>query len=113
MITWQLTDHLCAGCGGRILKSVSGAGMTPGGNPVWKCADCGKATAAMGPDVMCWCGFHHKHNHNTTAFVCKPYSVLEDKPELLAAFQACGCDPKRGGEVGIMLEKDFRRIMKE
>ena len=61
----------------------------------------------MGPDVLCWCGYSHKHNHNATAYVCRPFSVLKTKPELLAAFQACGCDPKRGGEVGIMLERDW------
>jgi hypothetical protein len=43
--------------------------------------------------------------------VCKPFSVLKDRPELLDAFQACGCDPKRGGEVGVMLERDFRAVM--
>ena len=32
-LTWALEDHLCRSCGGRILRSVSGAGMTPGGDP--------------------------------------------------------------------------------
>lgn len=106
-MTWALTDHLCKGCGGRVLRCVSGGGPTSGGNPIWKCADCGKAAAAMGPEVLCWCGFTHKHNHNATAYVCQPFTVLETKPELLSAFQACGCDPKRGGEVGIMLQRDL------
>lgn len=83
-----------------------------GGNPIWKCADCGKSAAAMGPEVLCWCGYSHKHNHNATAYVCQPFTVLETKPELLAAFQACGCDPKRGGEVGIMLERDLQAVMR-
>ncbi len=109
-MTWALTDHLCKGCGGRVLRCVSGGGMSPGGNPFWKCADCGKSAAAMGPEVLCWCGFSHRHNHNATAYVCQPFSVLKERPELLEAFQACGCDPKRGGEVGVMLERDFRAM---
>ena len=92
--------------------TVSLYGPTGGGNPIWKCADCGKAAAAMGPEVLCWCGYSHKHNHNATAYVCQPFTVLATKPELLAAFQACGCDPKRGGEVGIMLERDLHAAMR-
>jgi len=107
-MTWVLEDHLCKKCGGRILRSASGAGMTPGGNPVFRCADCGASTVAMGPEDLCWCGFAHKHNHNATAYRCVPFSVLKDRPELASAFGACGCDPKRGGEVGIMLERDLR-----
>lgn len=83
-MTWALTDHLCKWCGGRVLRCVSGGGPTGGGNPIWKCADCGKAAAAMGPEVLCWCGFSHKHNHTATAYVCQPFTVLETKPELLA-----------------------------
>jgi len=111
-MTWALTDHLCKWCGGRVLRCVSGGGPTGGGNPIWKCADCGKAAAAMGPEVLCWCGFSHKHNHTATAYVCQPFTVLETKPELLAAFKACGCDPERGGEVGIMLERDLHAVMR-
>jgi len=105
--TWELEDHLCKACGGRILRCVTGAGMTPGGNPVFKCADCGRATSGMSPDVLCWCGFSHRGNHNSTAYVCQPFTVLKDRPELEQAFRACGCDPSRG-EVGIMLKRDLR-----
>lgn len=104
--TWSLTDHVCKGCGGRILRCASGAGMTPGGNPVWRCADCGASTSSMGPDSLCWCGFSHR-SQRATAYVCAPFSILKDRPELLIAFQACGCSPGRG-EVGVMLERDFR-----
>jgi DNA-directed RNA polymerase subunit RPC12/RpoP len=104
--TWIIEDHLCSGCGGRILRSASGAGPTPGGNPLFKCADCGKTNSAMTPGILCWCGFSHRGNYNSTAYLCKPFSILKDRPELESAFKACGCDPKRG-EVGILLEKDF------
>lgn len=109
--TWSLEDHLCRSCGGRILRVATGGGMTPGGNPIFKCADCGKGVSGMSPDVLCWCGFSHKHNHNSTAYVCQPFSVMNEHPKLRDAFLACGCDPARGGEVGVMLEKDFRRII--
>lgn len=102
---WALEDHLCRSCGGRILRCVKGFGPTPGGNPVWKCADCGKSTSAMGADCLCWCGLSHKHN-NATAYRCASFDVLKTIPQLDSAFRACGCDPKHG-EVGIMLERDF------
>lgn len=109
-MTWTIVDHLCRSCGGRVLKSATGAGMTPGGNPIWKCADCGASKSSTGPDGVCWCGFSHRNNHSSTAYVCQPFSVLEQHPDLLAAFLACGCDPKRG-EVGIMLERDYRKVV--
>jgi hypothetical protein len=104
--TWALEDHLCKACGGRILRCVTGNGITGGGNPVFKCADCGKAAAAMGPEVLCWCGFSNRGNRDN-AYTCQPFSVLKERPELLSAFRACGCDPERG-EVGIMLKRDLR-----
>jgi hypothetical protein len=106
--TWFLTDHLCRACGGRILKCATNCGATPGGNTVWKCADCGKSASGFNPDVLCWCGFQHKFNIDSTPYVCVSFSILKENPELLDSFLACGCDPKRGGEVGIMLEKDFK-----
>ena len=100
---WALADHLCRGCGGRILQCVTGNGITGGGNPVWKCADCGKEAADIGPHCLCWCGLKHKHN-NHTAYICLPFSILESKPELKEAFLMCGCDPTRG-EVGVIVER--------
>lgn len=100
--TWEIEDHLCRDCGGRILRCVTGNGMTPGGNPIYKCADCGKATASMGASALCWCGFSMRGNLHIKAYSCLPFSILEQRPELKQAFLACGCDPKRG-EVGIVL----------
>lgn len=100
--TWAIEDHLCKDCGGRILRCVSGGGPTGGGNPIFKCADCGKSTSGMMPDVLCWCGFHHRGNHHLSGYHCLPFSILETRPELRNDFLACGCDPKRG-EVGIVL----------
>ncbi len=106
--TWALTDHLCRGCGGRILQCVSGGGITGGGNPIWKCANCGQESAHMGPECLCWCGFHHRDQQHITAYLCLPFSVLKDRPELREAFLACGCDPARG-EVGVVLGRDLNR----
>lgn len=31
------------------------SGPSGGGNPTWTCATCGQSSAAMGPNVLCWC----------------------------------------------------------
>lgn len=111
-ITWKLEDHLCMSCGGRILRSVSGAGMTPGGNPIFKCSDCGKTSCGLG-NTLCWCNFTNKHNRDSFPYQCLSYSVLEDKPQYLRAFRNCGCDPERGGEVGIVLVSELSKIDSE
>ena len=103
--TWELEDHLCKVCGGRILRCASGAGPSPGGNPLYRCADCGVATTSMGPGALCWCGFGHRMQ-NDGAYSCVPFSILRDRPDLLSAFRSCGCEPGRS-EVGIMLSKDL------
>ena len=105
--TWELLDHLCMACGGRILKCVTGNGMTPGGNPIYRCANCSASTWAMGPEKLCWCGQTHR-SQNIKGYICVPFSILEKRPELLKHFLACGCDPKRSGDVGIMLRRDFK-----
>ena len=106
---WVIEDHLCRECGGRILKCVEGNGMTPGGNPIYKCADCGRSKAALGPDALCWCGMRHKNQHET-AYKCLPFSMIEEFPALEQAFRSCGCDPLRG-EVGIVLRQSAREVM--
>lgn len=108
-MTWALEDHLCKACGGRILRSVSGAGPTGGGNPIFKCADCGVSTSDMGPSCLCWCGMRHR-NQTDYAYMCLPYEILKEYPELLRAFRACGCDPERG-EVGIVTAEDYRKYL--
>lgn len=102
--TWTIVDHLCQRCGGRILKCATGTGMTPGGNPLWRCADCKEATTGMTPDKICWCGMKQKFQ-SFPAYRCLPYSILETEPGLLNNFLSCGCDPKTGGEVGIIIKK--------
>ena len=69
-ITWVIEDHICKNCGGRILRSVTGAGMTPGGNPLYRCADCGANGYAL--DEICWCGLHHR-NQTMEPYQCLPW----------------------------------------
>ena len=113
--TWVLEDHLCRICGGRILRCVRGNGITGGGNPIFRCADCGASGAAMGPQGLCWCGFSHRQQ-SANSYQCVPYSILRDRPTVSAAltnaFRACGCEPGRG-DVGIMLERDLRKALTE
>lgn len=113
--TWIPVDHLCRHCGGRILKSLSGQGATPGGNPVFRCSCCGRGRADMGPDGLCWCGFTHRGQPQTqAAYTCLPYSILQDVPSLLDLFRSCGCDPETGtSEVGIVLESDLQAVRKK
>ena len=105
---WVLEDHLCKGCGGRILRCVSGGGPTPGGNPIYRCADCSAATSSMGPQDLCWCGYHSRRNHHLAGYVCVPYKILETYPKLKQAFASCGSDPSRGGDIGIMLVEQYK-----
>ena len=105
---WVLEDHICKKCGGRILRCVKGGGPTGGGNPIFKCADCGASGSGMGPEHLCWCGFSHRLQ-NATAYRCLPFSILKDKPELLNAFRSCGTEPGRT-EVGLVLEDDLRNL---
>lgn len=107
--TWVVENHLCKACGGRILRCVSGAGPTGGGNPIFMCADCERSISDMGPDALCWCGFSHR-NQNLNGYQCVPYSILKERPELLNAFRACGCDPSKDLiGVGIMLQRDLHK----
>ena len=108
---WVLEPHLCSDCGGRILRCVEGNGMTPGGNAIRRCADCGKSGTQHGADAICWCGVTQRGN-SERAYRCLPFSVLETEPWLEEGFRACGCDPKRG-EVGIMLTADLRRLSEQ
>ena len=106
--TWALEDHLCQKCGGRILRCVTGNGITGGGNPIYRCADCGNAKSGMGPQELCWCGMTHRRQQDTP-YMCLPYSILKEHPEYIRYFRNCGCDPENGGDVGIVLVADLRR----
>ena len=107
---YRLEDHLCRHCGGRVLRCVSGSGVTPGGNPVFMCADCGKSSCGLGPGGLCWCGFTHRHNHETP-YMCLPF---EGNEKYRRQFQDCGCDPDNGkAQIGIVLIESLRETVAE
>jgi hypothetical protein len=69
----------------------------------------------MFPAGLCWCGVEHLGQRPPSAFerfICLPFSILEEHPELRDGFLACGCDPDRDAEVGIMTGEDYRRLRK-
>ena len=109
MMTFVLEDHLCRHCGARVLRAVTGVGMTGGGNPVFMCSTCGKGGAAMGPEIVCWCGFQMR-GQNLNAYMCVPFSALKDNPHLRQEFQSCGTDPdSQQTTIGVVTENGYRR----
>lgn len=107
---WSIEDHSCRTCGGRILHREGGPDIaTGGGNPIFRCADCGARSSDTGPHCLCWCGFSHRGNDFTNAYQCLPFTILEEHPEYRNAFLACGCDPNnKKTQVGIVLTERLR-----
>lgn len=92
---WMPTDHACRDCGGRIVV-VTNSGPTGGGNPLFRCADCGIGAAGMSPDHICWCGFAHKGQGERT-YRCVNIAEAVKEPSLKAALLRSGylpSDPK-------------------
>ena len=107
----ELLDHVCRECGGRVIQ-VIGHGPTGGGNPIFICSLCEKGSAATGPEVICWCGFNFRgQEHYQGNYMCLPFSILKEKPELLEAFRSCGCDPEGKGVVGIVTRDGYQRAI--
>jgi hypothetical protein len=110
------------GCFAAALDAVrrwgGGVGRNPrvyddGGNEMtWELTDCGASSSGVHPHVICWCGFTHRNNAMTMPYRCLPFSILKTKPELRDAFLACGFDPQRPGEVGIVLERDLDALQR-
>jgi DNA-directed RNA polymerase subunit RPC12/RpoP len=114
-LQWLLTEHACRHCGGRVLVSAPGQSLvTCGGNPIYRCADCGKSSMSMGPSDICWCGFSHRGQSPSNAYMCLPLTAVVDNPFLRQAFTECGCDPNSGrGEIGIVTMAAYERAMKQ
>jgi len=116
--SFALEDHMCKACGGRILRQLTGSGPTPGGNPVYICADCGRGSTAMGPDVLCWCGYRFK-NQSLFGYNCLPTSLVkslmeegqvEQSEALEREFKSCGIDP-RNTLIGIVTGDGYQRVL--
>lgn len=106
-LKWEIEDHICRKCGGRILRCVSPV-ITGGGNPLFRCADCGASAAGFTPEVLCWCGFKQK-GQTKSAYVCVHRKEGEASENLRMALAKCGFDIKRGVEVGIGLCEDVEK----
>jgi hypothetical protein len=108
---WHPTDHACRECGGRVVM-VSGHGPTGGGNPVFQCADCGIASADMGPQCICWCGFSHKGQAGTV-YVCVAVERARGDPAVELALMRAGYlseNPRRRPkcEIAVVTEDSLR-----
>lgn len=73
---WELTDHACRHCMGRLLRSV-----TPAGSTVC-CAECG-ATVSGECDELCWCGVEVKGYGRVFECVRNPHMSMETPQQIL------------------------------
>lgn len=110
---WMPTDHACRECGGRVVQ-VTNAGPTGGGNPVYRCADCGNSSSGMSTDCICWCGFAHK-GQNENPHRCVNVETARKDPVFKLALQQAGylneTHPERGAkfEVCVITDSGLRR----
>ncbi len=83
---WALTAHVCVVCMGRILERalLSGPGIAPGKERVYRCADCGVERDGVTPAVLCACGLKLKGRQ--LGLKCEPNSERspEFPPEIIA-----------------------------
>lgn len=109
---FQLTDHLCRFCGGRILEEMN-HGPTGGGKPVWRCADCGARNSALTPAILCWCGAEWR-NGDSMNMQCVAIADAHDDPLLVEALAQCGCGSAGYKyEVGVINTLSYLRLKRE
>lgn len=115
---FTLTDHICKKCSGRILQQTN-HGPTGGGNPIFRCADCGISECNIAPSEICWCSFmvsKTRDRNSQQAFMCMPIRAIERNPNLEKCFRECGIDPdpkKEGDRVGIVTTECVRNAYRE
>jgi DNA-directed RNA polymerase subunit RPC12/RpoP len=107
---YQLEPHVCATCGGRIMRQVQGERVGAVG-PIWRCADCGKELSDMGPDKICWCGVKHRGGE-AGGYFCVEVSRAKDDPAMAEALSACGILPPYRVQVGVILSDHYRILTK-
>lgn len=110
---WTLTDHCCMTCGGRILKldrvedenGEQVSVFTGGGNPMYRCADCGRQRSDIRPGGgICWCAFKFR-GQTDTGYRCVNIKQAVEQG-LSNALRACGINPDTDRiEVGIVSER--------
>lgn len=66
VIPWELTDHVCRVCFGRILgtDATSDGVLLSGGHRRYRCSNCGLEGAARKSDCICACGMRLKSGHD-------------------------------------------------
>jgi hypothetical protein len=108
--TWRPTDHACRECGGRVVQ-VTNAGPTGGGNPLWRCADCGIGSADTGPSCLCFCGFRHK-GQDVPVYMCVRVDRAKYDSAMKLALMRNGYDvegPRRlKSEIAVIGEDSLR-----
>ncbi len=108
-ITYTLADHVCQ-CGGRVLQQRTSV-VTAGGNPFFRCAQCGIEGSGFNPP-FCWCN-HSIRGQNRRTYICLPKSKLINIPKLDQAFRNFGFDPQRNDwEVGVVTIADYNQYSK-
>lgn len=108
-ISYRAVPHVCRKCGGRVGRAVSGQGPSPGGNPLWRCFNCGEAQTGIEPHCICWCGLKFR-GEVVSKYECVPTSLIQMDPRLRDLLSQCGVTEKSGQEVGVVLRDSFRAL---
>lgn len=106
---WIVTNHICMECNGRILQCVEGNGMTPGGNPTFKCSCCGKI--AYNDRWLCWCNFSYR-NSSDNPYICVPSLVAAEYPDIIPLFERHG-NNYQNQEVCVVNYDNFRDFIRK
>lgn len=60
VIHWELADHVCRCCFGRILRSVETVPVGDAHGHRWRCSNCGAEAASTVASSICSCGLRLK-----------------------------------------------------
>lgn len=66
VIGWDVTDHICTACNGRVLKRSRDGELVE-----VRCSNCG-AIGEGKPESLCWCGFKMRAGSAAQRFRCVP-----------------------------------------
>ncbi len=84
---YELIDHICKICAGRIAVQVSPSVVTGGGWPVYFCTSCEAECSGSGPDVLCWCGEQYASRIKKYEYLCYRIPDISNAlPEEVNAF---------------------------
>lgn len=72
---WEITDHLCSGCMGRVLM------RSRDGQVEVRCSNCG-GTGEGRPGAICWCGYRLKAGSSAQRFQCVAVPAENRTPEM-------------------------------